>query len=175
MRRTIRRLWRDDAGTAALELAGVGAAIIIATMNVAEVGRYAYQSSQVTQAAQAGAQAAMVACNLDHLPATLNCAGLNDAVTQAIQGTQFGTYMQLNGPILEAYYCRNNSGGLTRVAPASDKPTDCSDAADATDTATPTLYLQVNVDAFFQPLFPDVTVARSLPVQITRTAWMRMA
>jgi Flp pilus assembly protein TadG len=171
----LRRFLRHQGGTAAIELAGVGGLLIVAALNTAEVGRYAWQATQVTQAAQAGAEAALVTCDTNHTPATLNCPGLNNAVTQAIQGTRLGSHVMLNGPITEGYYCRNTSGGLTKVSGASDKAVDCSAAADAASGADPALYLQVNVALIFQPMFPGLTVASGFREEITRAAWMRMA
>jgi hypothetical protein len=144
-------------------------------MNAADVGRYAYETSEVNAAAQAGAEAALVTCDLDHTPATLNCPGLNSAVSTAIQTTPLGSQVTLNGALAEGYYCLDATGALKSVAAADAKPSDCSALGNPAPGATPALYLQVRVTYPFQPLFPGLTVARSFAASIDRTAWMRMA
>jgi Flp pilus assembly protein TadG len=173
LRRLMQSFARNDDGAAAIELAGVGSILVIAAINATDVGRYAYQTSEVNAAAQAGAQAASVACDVAHTPATQNCADLNGAVTTAIESTPLGPGVSLNGSITEAYYCLDNSGALQKVSAASAKPANCSAVNNA--NATPTLFLQVPVTYTFQPLFPGLTFAQSFSGAITRTAWMRMA
>jgi Flp pilus assembly protein TadG len=175
IRRLLGSFGRDRSGTAALEFAGIGGLLIVSALNTADVGRYAWQAAQVTEAAQAGAQAALVGCDLDHTPATLNCPALNTAVAQGVQATQLGAYVFVNGPIIEGYYCRDVTGGLTRVSDASSRPDDCSADVHAAGSAEPTLYLEVNVAFIYQPMFPGITVAASFPLEITRSAWVRMA
>jgi Flp pilus assembly protein TadG len=171
----LRRLRADCSGAAAIEFAMIGGVLIVASMNAADVGRYAYQASEVSAAAQAGAEGAAVACDLAHTPATINCSGLTSAVTTAIQSTRLGTSVTLNGAIAEAYYCLDTSGALQSAGAASSKPSDCSGVANAAVGATPTLYLQVKVTCPFQGLFPGLTAAKAFPASIDRTAWMRMA
>jgi hypothetical protein len=170
----IRQFAREQAGTAAIELAGAGLFLAFGVMNVADIARYAYETSDVSHAAQTGAEAALVTCNLDHVPATLNCPALQSAVTSAIQSTGLGSSVELNGPISEAYYCRTTAGALGRAGPASNKPVDCSSVANPAAGATPTLYLSVSVTYAFQPLFPGATLAQTFAPNIVRTAWMRM-
>jgi len=164
----------DERGTAAMELAGVGGLLIFGAMNAADVGRYAYQAQEVNAAAQAGAEAALVACDVDHTPATLNCPGLSAAVTTALQSTRLGSSIQLNSALAEDYYCRTTTGALVKAGAASSKPTDCAGVANAAAGATPTLYLQVNVLFAWQSMFPGLTVAQNFTPTLTRTAWMRM-
>ena len=171
----IRRLGRDERGTAALELAAVGGVFILGAMSAADVGRYAFQKAEVNAAAQAGAEAALVACDLAHTPATQNCSGLNNAVSTAIQSTQLGSNVALDGAIGEAYYCLDTSATLQLAGSVDAKPSDCSGISNPAAGATPTLYLQVHVAYGFQPLFPGLTLAQSFAAQIKRTAWMRMA
>lgn len=173
MRRLTQGLVRDEQGAAAVELAGVGAFLVIAAMNAADVGRYAYQASEVNAAAQAGAEASIVTCDVAHTPATQNCPDLDSAVATAIQTTPLGAGVTLNGAITEAYYCLDNTGALKKVGAVGAKPADCSAVDNA--NATPTLFLQVPVTYTFQPLFPGLTFAQSFSGTITRTSWMRMA
>ncbi|MDB5447532.1 MAG: hypothetical protein JWQ97_2849, partial [Phenylobacterium sp.] len=136
---------------------------------------YAYQASEVSASAQAGAEAALVACDVDHTPATLNCTGVTNTVTTAIQSSRLGSQVTLDGPITEGYYCLTTSGALTKASAATSKPTDCSGIASPAAGATPTLFLQVHVTSPFQPLFPGLTVAQNFATTIKRTSWMRMA
>jgi Flp pilus assembly protein TadG len=175
MRHFLKRFWRDERGAAALELAAVGTLFIIGGLNSVDVGSYAYQTSEVNAAAQAGAQAALLACDLVHTPATLNCPGLTGAVTTAVRSTRLGSQATLDGPITEGYYCLDTSGALQFASPASSKPQDCSAIANPASSATPTLYLQVRVTSSYQPLFPGITVTQGFASSIKRTAWMRMA
>ena len=175
MRKLLNRFRRDERGVAAIEMAGVGAFFIIGLVSTTDVGRYAYQTSEVNAAAQAGAQAALVACDVAHTPATLHCDGLEDAVTTAIQSTGLGEDVTIDGAITEGYYCLDTSNNLQLAGPANNKPANCSGVAKASPDATPTLYLQAPVTYTFQPLFPGLTLAQTFAPQIKRTAWMRMA
>lgn len=175
MRRPLRHIIRDDGGAAAVEMAFVGALMLVGAMSAADVGRYAYQTSEVNAAAQAGAQAAQVTCDVDHTPATLNCTGLNDAVTRAIQSTGLGASVTIAGHITEGYYCLDTHNDLKLAGPANDRPADCSGVPNAAASASPTLYLQTPVTYTFQPLFPGMTLAQTFAPAIMRTAWMRMA
>jgi hypothetical protein len=174
MRRRLSAFLRDDDGAAAIEFAGVGTLLILGAMNAVDVGRYAYTAADVNHAAQAGAEAAIVVCDLDHTPATQNCTSLQSAVTTAVQSTRLGTYVQLHGPINEGYYCRTTAGSLAYAGPVDDAPNDCSGVANRATGAEPTLYLKVNVQHIWQPLFPGMTVAQTFNPYIHRTAWMRM-
>jgi Flp pilus assembly protein TadG len=174
MRSLLQRFGRDQRGVAAMEFAAVGTVFLIGALNAIDVGRYAYETSEVNAAAQAGAQAAFVACDANHTPATLNCKGLNDAVTTAIQSTGLGSNVQL-GAIAEGYYCLDTGGLLQTAGTATAKPSDCSAIQNAASGATPTLYIQVQATYAFQPLFPGLTLAAQFAPSIARTTWMRMA
>ena len=175
MRRLVPDFRRDQSGAAAIELAAVGAIFIYGAMSTADVGRYAFQTSEVNAAAQAGAEAALVTCDVAHTPATVNCSNLTAAVTTAIQTTRLGSQITLDGPISEGYYCLDATSALQYAGAAGSKPSDCSGVANPASGATPTLYLQVHVTCAFQPLFPGITVAKTFAASIKRTAWMRMA
>jgi Flp pilus assembly protein TadG len=175
MRKRLNGFTRDERGVAAIEMAAVAGFFIIGAMNVTDVGRYAYLTSEVNAAAQGGAQAALVACDVAHTPATVNCPGLTAAVTTAIQSTGLGDNVTLDGQITEAYYCLDTSSTLQLAGPASSKPSDCSGVPKAAAGATPTLYLQVPVTYTFQPIFPGLTFAQGFAPIVKRTAWMRMA
>ena len=175
MRNFLNRFKRDERGVAAIEMAGVGAFFILGAASVTDVGRYAYQTSEVNAAAQAGAEGALVACDVAHTPATLNCSGLTSAVTTAIQSTGLGSNVTIDGQITEGYYCLDNNNNLQLAGPANNEPADCTGVANTASTASPILYLQVPVTYTFQPLFPGLTLAQVFAPAIKRTAWMRMA
>jgi hypothetical protein len=174
-RRALVRFGRDQGGAAAIEFAGVAVLLVFGALNTAELGRYAFQASDVAAAAQSGAEAAAVACDVDHVPATLNCPGLQTAVTVAVESSRLGSYVQLNGPITEAYYCRTTTGSLGKAGDVGAKPADCSGVANAAGGATPALYLQVDVLYIYRPMFTGLTIAQDLNPYVTRIAWMRMA
>jgi len=175
MRRLLDSFVRAEDGAAAMEMAFVGGMFIVGAMSAADVGRYAYQTAAVNGAAQAGAQAALVACDLDHTPATTNCTGLTNAVTTAVQTSSLGDKVSIDGAITEGYYCLDTANVLQKAGSVSSKPSDCKGVANASASASPTLYLQVPVTYTFQPLFPGLTLAQTFPATIKRTAWMRMA
>jgi Flp pilus assembly protein TadG len=165
--------WRSErSGSAAIELAVIGSILAVAAMNAAEVGRYAVYSNAVGSATQAGAEAALVACDTAHTPATTNCPNLTTAVTTAIQGTALGTQVSLSGPITEGFYCLNGSNQLVYMADVSNQPADCSSVGQPTLRSV--LYLQVSTTYAYQAMFPQLTMVRAFPQAITRTSWMRM-
>lgn len=170
--RHIRAFRRDDRGIAAVEAALITSVFAIATMNAVEVGRYAYVRMEAEMATQAGAQAALVACDAEHVPATTACPGLNAAVATAIQGTSLGSAVTLNGAISEGYYCLNASGALVFASDLSSKPSNCS--AVGNWAGRPALYLQVRTRYTYQPMFPGLTIVRTFPALIQKTSWMRM-
>jgi Flp pilus assembly protein TadG len=166
---------RKDGGVAAIEMALIGGLFFIGMMNATDVGRYAYEASEVNAAAQAGAQAALKACDVAHTPATINCPGLQSAVTTAIQTTPLAANLTIDGAITEGYYCLDAQNNLQLAGPAGSEPANCSGVANANPQAAPTLYLQVPVTYTFRPLFPNLTIAQTFAPAIKRTAWMRMA
>jgi len=175
MRAWVSRFRSDERGVATVEMGIIGVMLMVALMNAVDVGRYAFETGEVNAAAQAGAQAAYVACDPTHTPATLNCPDLEDAVTAAIEATRLGSAVTLKEPVAEAYYCVDTGRELQRVAGASSKPLTCSGVANAAANATPSLYLQVQVTHAFEPMFPGLTIAQTFAPAIVRTAWMRMA
>lgn len=175
MRRLLRQFFRHTGGAAAVEAGMVGSLFIIGAMSAADVGRYAYQTSEVNAAAQAGGQAALVACDVAHTPATTNCPDLKSAVAVAIQSTHLAAAVTIDGALSEGYYCLDSHNALKLAGPAGNKPSDCSSVPNARSDAVPTLYLQVPVTYTFQPLFPGLTLAQTFAPAIKRVAWMRMA
>lgn len=168
----LRRFGRAEDGVAAVEMALVSGVLIAALLNVVEVGRYAYLSAQVTAATQAGAHAAIARCSEAQSPVTLNCPNVADEVTAAVQGTSLGALVELRGGLTEAWYCVNAQGVLEEMAAPAERPEDCADAGD--EDAEAGLYLRVQTEFTYEPLFPDLTLAETFPEVIVRTAWMRL-
>ena len=174
IRRRLRALREDTWASAAIEFAGTAGLLSVGLLNAVDVGYYMYQRMQVENAAQVGAQAAWKTCPQSLLPATLNCAGLNAAITAAIHSTSLGTAVGLAaGYPAEGYYCVNASNLLQSVGSLQNRPTDCSATGNA--TTTPGDYIQVRVSYSYSPLFPGITVMSATGISaITMTSWMRL-
>lgn len=168
----LRRFRRADAGSAAIEMALVSTFLCAGLMNGAELAKYGYSQMQLSNAAEAGASAALAACDTAHLPATENCPALTSAVTTAIQSTTLGDQVTLQGSFTEGYYCVNLHQQLQYVQGPDDKPADCSAASNP--SGAPALYLSMTITYAYPALFRGSTVVAALPQQMTRTSWMRM-
>jgi Flp pilus assembly protein TadG len=172
----LRRFGRDGSGSAAIEFAAASLFLVLGALNAVDFGYYMYQRMEVEYAAQVGAQAAWKTCydTSTMLPATQNCAGLNSAVTAAIQATSLGANLSLeSGYPAEGYYCVAASGALQSVGSLAAKPANCSAAGNA--AASPGDYIQVGVSYPYAPMFPGVTVMSLWGVSsITMTSWMRL-
>jgi Flp pilus assembly protein TadG len=155
------RLFRRDArGTAAIEFAGSALFLVVGLLNAVDLGYYEYRRMEVENAAQVGAQQ--------------HCAGLNAAITTAIQSTSLGTAVSLaSGYPTEGYYCVNASNALQSVGSLSSKPADCSAVGNA--STTPGDYIQVEVTFTYAPLFNGLTVMSASGItSISMTSWMRL-
>ena len=168
----IRRFGADERGVAAVEMSLIAGFFTVALFNAMELGRYAYIVAEAHEATQVGAQAAFVACDAQHVPATVNCPDLNTAVTTAIRSTSLGSRVALNGAIDEGYYCLNASNALVYASDVNSKPANCSAFGNA--GLTPVLYLRVHTTYSYTPLLRGMTIASSFPATIRKTSWMRM-
>jgi Flp pilus assembly protein TadG len=166
----------DTRGTAAIEFAGASLLLVAGLLNAVDLGYYEHRRMEVENAAQVGAQQAWKTCNdvSSMLPATVKCAGLNAAITAAVQSTSLGTAVTLaSGFPTEGYYCVNGSNALQSVGSLSSKPADCTAAGNP--AASPGDYIQVGVTFTYAPLFPGVTVMSAWGItSITKTSWMRL-
>jgi Flp pilus assembly protein TadG len=173
----------DCRGVAAIEFAFIAGFLSIAVVNVSDISIYIYQRMEVENAAQIGTMSAVKTCiplstaqqtQPPALPATLNCAGLNAAVTAAIQSTSLGNKIALSGTgISEGYYCVNSSNTLQKVELVSNPPPpDCSKAGMA--SLQPADYLMVSVAFNYAPLFGGISVAGLFANPINKTAMVRM-
>lgn len=76
--------------------------LVVILSNAVDFGVYEYRSMQVQETAQVGAQTAWSVfytpgngSNAPARPTTENCAGLNPAITTAIQSTSLGDSLRL--------------------------------------------------------------------------------
>jgi uncharacterized membrane protein len=113
----------DARGAVAIEFAVAGLVLAGGILNAIDVGNYIYRRMEVEYAADVGAQQAWKNCSSQssYLPATQNCAGLNGAVTAAIQSTSLGAAVSLaSGYPEEGDYCINASSALQCVGSLSN-------------------------------------------------------
>ncbi len=168
-----RKIWTDQRGVAAIEFGFFSIFLSLALVNVADVSIYIYQRMQAENATQVAAQAAWKACDLSHLPATTNCAGLATAIQNALGSTSLGTRVSLiSGSPAEGYYCVNASNALQYVSDVSSKPADCTAAG--MPSLQPGDYIQVQTTFPYAPLFPGLSVTGTFATPINRTAIMRL-
>jgi Flp pilus assembly protein TadG len=168
---------RDQSGAAAAELVLWIALLIVPVLSVLDLGLYGFQRMQVEYAAQAGIQAARLACGDSAAPFTKNCAGLSSAVTAAVQSTLLGSSVSVSGAPVEGYYCVNSSGTLTAVGsvgspPTKPSPFTCNSVVTGS-TSAPGTYLQVSVTYDYTPIF-TTSIGSLLTSPIVRTAWLRI-
>ncbi len=172
-RRTVRALLGDTGAAAAIEFALIASFLGVAVLNVSDVALYLFDKLEVNNATEMGAQAAWATCDLNHLPATTKCSAMNAAVTAAVQSTSLGSHVSLQtGSPAEAFYCASSSGVLTYMADVSNRPSDCSAAGVATESAGD--YIRIQTTYTYSSMFPNLSVASTFPAAITSTAWMRL-
>jgi Flp pilus assembly protein TadG len=168
-----RRLEADQKGVAAIEFGIFSVFLFLAIVNVTDVSIYIYQRMQLENATQSAAQAAWKTCDVNHLPATTHCSGLNSAIQTAIASTSLGTNVsQASGSPSEGYYCVNSSNTLQYMSNVSSKPADCSAAGNP--GVQPGDYIQITASFGYAPLFPGISIASRLATPITATAMMRL-
>jgi Flp pilus assembly pilin Flp len=164
MRAMLGDLRADERGVAAIETGLVGTILIAMLLNVIEVSRYAYISTQVNAATQAAVQAAVVACDTNHSPVLANCPALSEAVSTAMHGTSLGDDVALQDNMSERWYCVSANDKLEQAGGASST---CSAGG------KPALYLKIRTTYPYRPLFPGLTIAEAFSDSIQHTAWMR--
>jgi hypothetical protein len=170
--------WRGylagEEGAAVAEFAIWLTILVPAIINAADIGLYSYARTQVTNAAQAGAQAAWTTaqsakCTFSPTQGTSNCTGLSAAVTSAISNSSVlgaastPVQEQISGET-EGYYCADVTSGALK--PSSTVT--CGSAAG--------YYYKVEVTYTYRPLFGRATVigAGLLNPTMTQDAWIRL-
>lgn len=162
----------DERGVAAVEFSFVIGLLAVVLMSTAEIGRYAWSASQVGAAAQSAAYAVLVNCEVNETPVTLNCPDLAATVTSALQGSALKSQVTLQKPVEEAWYCLDGSRRLQKYSTyLQSPPGSCSGYGGG---STPALYLKVEAQFDYDPMFPGLTLVESFPDKVKRTAWMRV-
>ena len=164
---------RDKSGLAAIEFAIFGGTLAVALLNVADTAVYLYERMEVENASDLAVMAGLKTCDTNHLPATVNCSGLNTAVTTAAQSTSLGAHVSIvGGGPTEGYYCVNLSNALQYVSDVNNKPLDC--LAAGTPLLSPGDYINVQVTYPYAPIFGQISIGSLFSTPITKTALMRV-
>lgn len=167
------RFAHETRGLAAIEFGLIAVALGVSVLNTADIAMYLYDRQQVENATEMGAQAAFQTCDQNHIPATLNCSGLNSAVSAAVKTTSLGTAVTLqSGSPSEGYYCVNSNGALQYMSGVNSKPADCSNAGMPSNS--PGDYIEVQTTYTYTPVFPGLSIAHFFTSPILRTSWMRL-
>lgn len=185
----IRVYVHDRRGAAAVEFALFLGVFTVAMPSVVDLGIFVYDTIQVQNSAQMGAQALWATC--PQLPATDTnaCSGGQAAMTAAGHQSSLGTAVTVS-LASEAYYCAASNGQLANATGNATKignfttaldastevptaPINCSAVAGAL-TSKPGDYVAVTATYTYSPVFPAVSVASLLGTTITSTAWMRL-
>jgi Flp pilus assembly protein TadG len=182
----IRAYFRDQRGAAAVEFALMLGVFAIALPSVVDLGIYAYDTMQVQNSAQMGAQAVWAACG--QLPATdaAYCPTGQSAVNAAVARTSLGSAVTVSSAT-EGYYCAGSGGALVNADPSGNNktgnfttpldtalPTPPSTCPSGSLTSAPGDYMSVTVSYTYSPVFSHASVASLLGTTITSTAWMRL-
>jgi hypothetical protein len=177
----MRRWLSSTRGAAAYEFALWLGVLTPLILNAVDLGYYSFQAVQVRQAAQAGAQTALVLCAGANStpPVSANCANFSSRVSTAIQSTSLGSNVTW-ATSSEGWYCVDTTSSLTLQGTAetitagvasgsmaSTAPT-CANTNSASD------YVLISTSFTFHPLFNRVTVASLLSSTITYTAPVRV-
>lgn len=167
------RLAKDKKGAVAVEFAMVVGALVVVLLNGIDITKFYFQRMELQNATQMAAQAVLKTCDTNSLPASTNCSGMTSAITTALASTSLGNKVsQQSGSPAEGYYCVNLSGALTYVSDTTSKPTDCSSVGAASDQ--PALYVRINTQYTFTPIFGRMSVGALLPTAVTSSALMRL-
>jgi Flp pilus assembly protein TadG len=138
-------------GNTMIEFALIAPTLVVLLTNAVNFTALTWDQMEVDYSAQMGARAAYTTCSTGPLPASSNCAGLNNAVTAAVQSTALGTAITLaTGSPAETYYCISGTT-LASVGDYSSPPNpfDCSAAGNA--GVTPGDYVEVDVTYSYAP------------------------
>ncbi len=154
---------------AAVEFALVLPILILILTNLFDCSAYVYQTMQVANAAEMGAQAAWKNCDLYQQAATPRCPGLTAAVQSSVSSTSLG--IRISGSPSEGYYCVSSSNTLQYMGSVSNKPTSCSGAG--MPNLAPGDYIKVLASYQYAPQFP-FSVTSGFPTLITSFSMVRL-
>jgi len=139
--------WRADSGSAFLEMALLTPLLVTLLIGVIELGRYAYFSILVANAARAGAQ-----YGAQNLGTAADTTGIKNAASQDGQSLAALT-------ISSAQKCGCTGSTLSGTCPA----TNC------TSPAHPLVYVKVTVTATFNSLFNYPGIPKTISLSSTDT------
>lgn len=166
-------LARDGRGAVAVEFAMVVGTLVVILLNGIDIAKFYFQRMELENATQMAVQAVWKTCDTNALPASTNCSGMTSAITTALASTSLGNSVsQQSGSPAEGYYCVNLSGVLTYVSSATSKPANCSSVGNASNQ--PGLYVRINTQYTFTPIFGSMSVGALLPTTVTSSAMMRL-
>ena len=162
----------DRGGAAAIEFAIWCLVLVPAFVSMMDVGTYAFDETQVTNAAQAGSQAAWAAakgsaCSFSSSSGTSKCSGLSTAVTNAIANSSAlgGSVAENTAGETQGYYCANvGTGVLTSNGSSITCPSG----------ATAGYYYKVEVKFTYSPVFKGASVTSFLTNSMVKDAWTRL-
>lgn len=157
-----------ERGAAAAEFAIWAVILVPAVVNAVDVGFYAWDKTQVSNAAQAGVQAAFAAwANCASATSTSGCTGFSTQVSRAITNSSFigGSVSQGTASASEGYYCADvSTGALVSNGTSSS----CSTGAIAG------YYFPLKVTFTYTPLFRGATVTSLLNTTMSQESWIRL-
>jgi Flp pilus assembly pilin Flp len=140
MKRTVLvRLWREESGVTAVELALLAAFVFVPLLlGATELGRRIWTMAQVDTSARAGVEYAMIACIKESKPpwctsAMTNIAAINSAGTSA-------TALSVTATSSTFYGCPTSTGVTPQTGTCSD-------------LTGPGIYASVTATASYIPLF----------------------
>lgn len=186
----------DERGNSAVEFALWLTLLAIPTLNVVDLGFYIFQTMQVREAAQAGAQIAESVCGYNgYTPVATKCQSSTPSLSDlkilgAARSTSLANGITFATVPTEGWYCNDTTGALVLAkdnggtvtttwnangGTAVTQPTDCSKTITG-DTDAPGDYVFVSVKYTYTPMLPSVSlisVLRTTAV-ITQTGWMRI-
>jgi Flp pilus assembly protein TadG len=157
---------KNGNGNVTIEFAIVAPILVVMIMNIFDFSQLIWARMEVDYSAQMGAQAAQKTCSA-HLPAKTNCAGLTNAVTNAIQATSLGTAVTLaSSNPTETYYCVSGTT-LQSVGTYSAPPSPFNCSVVGNPSTTPGDYIGVAVTYSYAPIFAGLTLATSQTLTAT--------
>lgn len=172
----------SERGAAAVEFAIWLTFLIPALVNGADLAMYAYDKTQATNAAQAGAQALYVkwtTCTSATPPITTsNCSGYDTAITDAIsKSTYLGPKISRTTPVTDSggttwtdgYYCASTSGAF-----GSKLGTGVTTCGSGASSYRAGYYYPIKVTYTYQPIFAGVSIMSLLNTTISQIVWIRL-
>jgi Flp pilus assembly protein TadG len=162
----LKRFARDRNGLAAIELAIIAPVLLLCTLCVADLGRYALDKTWVTSAASAGAEYASAhADDQQYAPTYPMGSAFSAAITTVATSATPATNISVS-PTPSSYYGCATATGVTASTQGATCPSGTSTGATAGE------YVSVTATMPFTALFSAAGI--SYPSTITSTAVVRI-